>query len=470
MHDTSRSSGSRSSETPDLHRPHITNSLADELEGIFEDISLSLADPLDEIETSEKSREKITENAGEPWIMVLEEGEDTLTIKSDSTSPTIVNSGPDSPSTIATDDDALAATKTDSNTTQSQTPRKSNFVEHLSPDESGSQPKSQKECTVLMASKHNRELIERNANGFFNMESMPTAVDVQRRIQQSMGISALQRTLIPANLSDAASTDTTSSHASSFTAVDSMKRPSTLRHVTFAESKGRRLNKIQDPYQYAANRTKAASRFSLGRDLIAAGQKKRLSEPSAPARFVRLPTGPVVNFKRNFSDFGLKIAIPEPDVGDTADSRASITTIPGTNSADSLQLPPFERSEVDKVISNQCLEPSCPISWAHAKGPYHHRGKRHNKIMTGLFGHSNPPPEIWNAYRNMVHLTSGGEVVSPDGDSELKAEHDLVIAFATFHFGALNGMNGEDFHRRYAGKHISSRLAIQSRHEAYRPY
>lgn len=62
----------------------------------------------------------------------------------------------------------------------------------------------------------------------------------------------------------------------------------------------------------------------------------------------------------------------------------------------------------------------------------------------------------------MVHVTSGGEIISPDERPEAKAEHDLVIAFAIFHFGALNGMNGEDFHRRYAGKHISSRLAIQS--------
>lgn len=263
--------------------------------------------------------------------------------------------------------------------------------------------------------------------------------------------------------------------------MDSVKRPSTLRQVTFAESKGRRPNKIQGPYPYTANRTKAASRFSLGRDLIAAGHRKRLSEPSAPARFVRLPTDPAVSFKRNFGEWGLKIRIPEPELDDAQGESVSITTIPDVDSAGSLKIKRF-KSDVDEdaeskarnvgpklefggprsFIKNQCLESSCPISWAHAKGPYHHKGKRHNKIMTGLFGDSNPPPDIWNAYRNMVHLTSDGEITSPDGRPESKAEHESVIAFAIFHFGALNDMSGQEFHRRYAGMHVSSRVAIQS--------
>ena len=62
----------------------------------------------------------------------------------------------------------------------------------------------------------------------------------------------------------------------------------------------------------------------------------------------------------------------------------------------------------------------------------------------------------------MIHLTSDGEVISPDERPESKTEHELVIAFAIFHFGALKGMSGQEFHRRYAGKHLSSRVAIQS--------
>ena len=458
----------------------MTKSLADELDSAFEDKSLSPADPLDWTESSEESGEQITQDTRRVGDVVPEEGEQPSATQSQSTSPTIRDADPGSPATV-TDNELPAATKTESQATLGQTPRKSNFVEHLSPVAPVPQPKSHKEHTILLASKHNRDLIERDADGFFNMETMPADIDVQRRIQQSKGIAALQRTLVPAIFSDAASTSTSSSQTSTSTAVDSVKRPSTLRQVTFAESKGRRPHKVQGPYPYTANRTKAAARFSLGRDLIAAGHRKRLSEPSAPTRFVKLPTDPVVTFKRNFSEFGLKIRIPEPDLDHDGGDSESITTIPDVDSAGSLKLKPFKpgadkdadsepRNVGSKVefgaprvfIANQCLESSCPIRWAHATGPYHHLGKRHNKIMTGLFGHSNPPPEIWNMYRNMVQLTSSGEVVSPDGRPGSKAEQDLVIAFATFHFGELNGMSGEEFHRRYAGKHISSRVAIRS--------
>lgn len=442
----------------------MAQSLADELDGVFEDISLDLADPLDGTESLEDSREGVTENAGE--------GEQPTATQSNSTSPTIVDTDADSPAIFVVDDDEYSATtKTDSNAALGQTPRRSNFVEHLNFNESAPKPKSEKEHTVLLALKHNRDLIERDAKGFFKMETMPNAIDVQRRIQQSEGIAALQRTLVPANLSDAASTRTSSFPASSSTAVDSVKRRSTLRQVTFAESKGRKPNKIQGPYPYTADSTKAASRFSLGRDLVAAGHRKRSSEPSAPARFVKLPTDPIVNFKRNFGERGLKIRIPEPDLDDAQSVSLSITTIPDVDSEGSLKHKQ-SKSHIHKdaeskarnvFIKDQCLEPTCPIRWAHEKGPYYHMGQRHNKIMTGLFGASNPPPAIWNAYRNMVHLTSDGEVISPDGCPESKAEeHELVIAFAIFHFGSLNGISGQEFHRRYAGKHLSSRIAIQS--------
>ena len=412
MHDKLRSAGSTAPEAPKLNRPHIEQSLADELGGIFDDVSLSLADPLDETEGLEDSREEVTEDAKGFGNVVSDEGEQLTVTQSNSASPTIVNTDADSTATFVVDDDEHStATKTDSNVALGQTPRKSKFVERLSPNESAPKPKSEKKNNVLLASKHNRDLIERDANGFFYMDTLPTAIDVQRRMQQSEGIAALQRTLIPATLPDAASTSTSSSQTSSSTAVDSVKRPSTLRHVTFAESKGRRPNKIQGPYPYTANKTKAASRFSLGRDLIAAGHRKRLSEPSAPARFVKLPTDPVVSFKRNFGEWGLKIRIPEPELDDAEGESGSISTIPDVDSAGSLELkqfkpniendaesrarnvgPKLEFGGPRSFIKNQCLEPTCPIRWPHAKGPYHHMGERHNKIMTGLFGNSNPLP------------------------------------------------------------------------------
>lgn len=157
----------------------MEQSLADELGGIFEDVSLSPADPLDEDESPEDSRKEVAENAQEFGIVVSEEDDQPTATQSNSTSPTIVDTDTDSPATSVVDDDEhSAATKTDSNAAQGQTPRKSNFVEHLSPKGSAPKPKSQKEHTVLLASKHNRDLIERDANGFFKMETMPTTVDV----------------------------------------------------------------------------------------------------------------------------------------------------------------------------------------------------------------------------------------------------------------------------------------------------
>ena len=440
-------------------------SLADELNGEFEDVDLNLADSLETMETSNESNEEIAERTRriesvvleehrhlEPMetsyesneeivertrrieSMVLEEHQYPIATPSPSTSPTIAGSDSDSPATSVDDNTA--------STTLGQLPKKSIFIEHLRPVESASQKMSEKEHTKMLASMYNRELIDRNADGFFNIETMPTvAADVHRRVQQSQGIATLQGTLVPPPLSDTASSSSVISHASSSTAVDPVKHPSRLRQATSADPK---------------------CRFSLGRDLIAAGHQKRISKPSAPTRFVRMPTDPIVNFQRKFGEAGLKVIVPrsELDEGIKGDSGsiASVehaTTVPNGK-------PKLEFGVPRKFMPDQCLESSCPIRFAHAKGPYHHRGQRHNKIMTGLFGHSNPPPEIWNAYRNMVHLTSDGEMLSPDGRPSSTADDDLVIAFAIFHYGELNSMGGEEFHRRYAGKHLFSRIALQS--------
>ncbi|KAL9077206.1 MAG: hypothetical protein Q9161_000472 [Pseudevernia consocians] len=461
---TMTSAGSTSSEAPRFSRRRMKKSLADELEGVFEDVSLSPGHPLEWTESSIDSRGEVMEDIGRVEVMIPGEGEQ----------PTAA------PVAAVIDSEQRPAAKSLGKAVLGQPPRKTNFIEHISPLESTPQPKSLKEHTTLMASKHNRKLIDRNADGFFNMETMPTVNDLQRRVQQSKGIAALQRTLVPAILSDAASSSTGSSHALSSTAKDSVKHPSTLRQVTLAELKGRSSNKIEGPYPYTAGRTQAAPRFSLGRDLVAAGQRTKLPEPTAPAQFVKLPTDPIVNFKRKFREFGLKITIPEPqpEEHEQDNDSGSITTVPDVDSARNLKLtsdnpansnaaqnrsPGFGNGVTGVFNPNQCLESACPIKWAHAKGPYHHLGDRHNKIMTGLFGHSNPPPEIWDAYRNMIHLTCDGEVVSPDGGRPgSKAEEALVIAFAMFHFGELNGISGKEFHRRYAGRHMSSRVGLQS--------
>ncbi len=446
----------------------MKKSLADELDHGLE-VSLSPVDILGSIESRKASREEIAKDTTSVEGMVPEEGEQRLATQSHSSFPAVADTDLDSPAIFVIDDDRSPTAHTQNTTKLSRPPRKSNFIEHCSPVESTPLPKSFTEHPILVASKHSRELIARNKDGLFNMETMPTATDVQRHVQQSKGIAALQRTLVPAKISDVAPFG--SGNASSSGVADSVRRPSTLRQVTFAEPKGRRMiNKVQGPYPITVPRPQAGSRFSLARDLVVAGHRKKISEPSAPARFVKLPTDPVVNFKRNFGDFGLKITIPESDSDEVEESDpGSVTSVPDVDTAGNLRLKQdkYTASEAGNGITrvfnpNQCLEPSCPIRWAHAKGSYHHLGDRHHKIMTGLFGHSNPPPEIWNAYRNMVNLTGdGGVVPSPDRRPGSKADEDLVIAFAMFHYGELNGISGEEFHRRFAGRHMSSLVGPQ---------
>lgn len=426
-------------------------SLADELEGAFEDGELDLSNTFNLIGSSRGSHEEIVDR-GRIEEVVAEEGEQPSQFQSQSNPPEVSD--------------------TDLEPTSGQPAKQSIFVEHWSPIDSCSQPLSAKEHTNLMASKNNRDLIDRNADGFFKMETNPSVTGVERCVQQSQGIAALQKTLVPPTTSNAAPSSIGSSHTSFSTAVDPVKRLSTLKQITFkfAEPRGRKSHHTKSPYPSAASRSKAAPRFSLGRDLVAAGHKKRLSEPSAPARFVRLPTDPVVVFKRNFSECGLKLSIPDPETDDSeGDDSRSIDSVPDVDSAGGFKFnidkPKLDFGVPRGFIADQCFESSCPIRWAHAKGPYHHKGHQNSKIMTGLFGHSNPPPEIWNAYRNMVERTCEackGKGSLPDGNLRPKEDEDLVIAFATFHYGDLSDMSGEEFHRCYRGKHTSSRVTLGS--------
>ena len=442
----------------------MNKSLANELDCCFEDLDVNPIYALEMMERPSSSHDAIPEDRRKSKIAIPEERRKSLKIKDQSNSIAIANhdavviSGPES---------IVEQHPTQSNAVPSLCPKKSIFMEHLSPTTSSSQQLSHKDNTKLLTSKYNRDVIDRNANGFFKMETMQSVTDVQRWTQQAEGIAALQRTLVPATASNVTSSHTGSSHASSSRAVAAEKRPTGLRKITFAEPRDSKRGKAQGSYLPATCRAQAEPRFSLARDLIASGHRKRILEPSAPARFVRIPADQVVKFKRSFAGNGLTIIIPKLELDDhKATDSGLITSVPDVDEDGQLKLkndkPKLEFGTPRTFIADQCLEPGCPIRFAHAKGPYHHKGHRNNNIMTGLFGHSNPPPEIWNAYRNMIRITRNGKTISLNERPRPKMDEDVVIAFALFHYGELNSMSGEEFHKRYAGQHISSTISLQS--------
>ena len=445
----------------------MNKSLADELDCFFEDLDINPIHALEMMERPTASDDAKREDGRKIKIAIPEARGESSKIKSQSNSTATANN------------DAVSLPKPESTVEQRSAQsrpvpslrlKRSIFMEHLSPTSLSSQQLSHKDNTKLLASKHNRDLIERNANGFFKMDTMPTVTDVQRRTQQAEGIAALQRTLVPVTTSNTASSRTGSSHATSSRAVAAVKYPSGLRKITFAEPRDTKRGKAQGSSIPTTCRAQAAPRFSLARDLIASGHRKRILEPSAPARFVKIPTDPVVGFKRSFAANGLKLIIPESPESKKVERRAkdsgSITSVPDVDDDGQLKLkndkPKLYFGTPRNFIADQCLESSCPIRWAHAKGPYHHQGQRKSNIMTGLFGHSNPPPEIWNAYRNMIRITKDGDTISLSERPRPKVDEDVVIAFAMFHYGELNSMSGEEFHKRYAGRHISSTKSLQS--------
>ena len=436
----------------------MNRSLADELDCCFEGLDVNPIYALEMMERSNGSHDAIPEDNRKIKRKSFKIKRKPLEIKAQS-NPTIIANNDAAP--LSGPKSTVEQHPAQTNAVPSLRPKKSTFIEHLSPTTSSSQQLSHKDNTRLLTSRHNRDTIDRNANGFFKMETMPFVTDVQRHTQQAEGIAALQRTLVPAIVSNAASSRTGTSHPSSSSAVAAGKHPSGLRKITFAESRDRRHGKAQGSYRSAACRAQEAPRFSLVRDLIASGHRKRMLEPSAPAKFVRMPTDPVVEFKRSFASDGLKIIIPrlEPDGHKTNDSGL-ITSVPDVDETGQLKLK-NDKSQLE-FVADQCLESSCPIRWAHAKGPYHHKGHRNSNIMTGLFGHSNPPPDIWRAYRNMIHITRDGDTISLNERPRPKMDEDVVIAFAMFHYGELNSMSGEEFHKRYAGQHISSTISLQS--------
>ena len=464
MIDTMMSANSTSSAAPSFKRESMNKSLANELNFFFEDLDINPIHALEMMERPNGSHDAIPEDRKKIKIAIPEKRRKPSKSQSQPKSTAIADHDPVPFSGPESTGEQHPARE---NAVPSLRLKKSIFIEHMSPTALSSQQLSHKDNTKLVTSKHNRDIIDRNADGFFKMETMPSVTDVQRRTQQAEGIAALQRTLVPVTLSNAASSRTGSSHASSSRAVATVKHPSGLRKITFAEPGDCNGGKAQGSYLSATCKDQVTPRFSLARDLIASGHRKRILEPSAPARFVRISTDPVVEFKRSSTGSGLKIIIPksEPDEHKESDSGL-ITSVPDVDEDGQLKLkndkPKLEFGTPRGFIADQCLESSCPIRWAHAKGPYHHKGHRNGNILTGLFGHSNPPPEIWNAYRNMIRITKDGETISLNERPRPRMDEDVVIAFAMFHFGELNSMSGEEFHKRYAGQHISSTISLQS--------
>ena len=75
--------------------------------------------------------------------------------------------------------------------------------------------------------------------------------------------------------------------------------------------------------------------------------------------------------------------------------------------------------------TTRCRALSCPIKWKHEKGPYLHEGKL--RVRDGnVFGASNPPPEIFDAYDRIRARKEKAEAGSK--------YYKLVTRFAEHHF------------------------------------
>lgn len=93
-----------------------------------------------------------------------------------------------------------------------------------------------------------------------------------------------------------------------------------------------------------------------------------------------------------------------------------------------------------KPGTTSCRAHNCPIRQHHQKGPYLHEGKL--RMREGaMFGASNPPPAIWDAYERMK-----ARIVDPQmekekgwrlGKTQAKKDEGVVLAFAKVHFAEV---------------------------------
>ena len=100
-------------------------------------------------------------------------------------------------------------------------------------------------------------------------------------------------------------------------------------------------------------------------------------------------------------------------------SRTSISaTIAQAETAD-VSIPIFPYAH----LTTRCRAEDCPVSIPHEKGPYLHEGKL--RMRNGsIFGASNPPPNVWDAYDRLRH-----------GFSNAPEDVRLVDNFKVLHFG-----------------------------------
>lgn len=82
--------------------------------------------------------------------------------------------------------------------------------------------------------------------------------------------------------------------------------------------------------------------------------------------------------------------------------------------------------------STRCRALNCPIRGKHEKGPYLHEGKL--RVKEGnIFGASNPPRQIWEAYDRIKD--KDGSLGGREKDKVAARDVKLVTSFARHHFG-----------------------------------
>ena len=105
------------------------------------------------------------------------------------------------------------------------------------------------------------------------------------------------------------------------------------------------------------------------------------------------------------------------------------THVEGTMGKDGdIQIPIFPY----RHLTTRCRARKCPIKGKHEKGPYLHEGKLRARDGN-IFGASNPPQEVWDAYDRIKDDDNG--YGGKGKDKVAAADVKLVTRFARLHFG-----------------------------------
>ena len=99
--------------------------------------------------------------------------------------------------------------------------------------------------------------------------------------------------------------------------------------------------------------------------------------------------------------------------------------------------PPIPHFPTTQNSAARCRSLFCPIKRIpHKKGPYLHGGKLRSQPEGGeVFGSSNPPPEIWEAYERIKDEDGKGGIGGRRKDQVAACDVNLVRAFVKHHFG-----------------------------------